>query len=82
MQPRLAVWVVNGLLAGLAAASLFPLFWMLSVSLMPAGASSTLPTPVLPAGATLDHYRTLFGSIGMGRYVLNSLAIAGTIAPP
>ena len=76
MNPRLAVWVVNGLLAGLAAASLFPLLWMLSVSFMPAGAASTLPTPVLPPALTLDNYRTLFGSVGMGRYVFNSLAIA------
>jgi multiple sugar transport system permease protein len=75
-NPRFAVWVVNGLLVGLAAASLFPLLWMLSVSFMPPGASSTLPTPILPRHATLDNYRTLFGSIGMGRYLLNSLGIA------
>jgi multiple sugar transport system permease protein len=73
MNPRLAVWVVNGLLAGLAAVSLFPLLWMLSVSFMPAGASSTLPTPVLPPSVTLANYRILFGSIGVGRYLLNSL---------
>jgi ABC-type sugar transport system permease subunit len=76
MNPRLAVWVVNGLLAGLAALSLFPLLWMVSVSFMPAGASSTIPTPVVPGTVTLDNYRTLFGNVGMGRYLLNSLAIA------
>ena len=76
MNPRLAVWVVNGLLAGLAAVSLFPLLWMVSVSLMPAGAASTLPTPILPPQLTLDNYRQLFGSVGMGRYFLNSLGIA------
>ena len=76
MNPRLAVWVVNGLLAGLAAVSVFPLLWMLSVSLMPAGASSALPAPLLPPALTLDHYRTLFGNLGMLRYVFNSLAIA------
>ena len=76
MNPRLAVWVVNGLLAGLAAVSLFPLLWMLSVSFMPAGAASTLPAPLLPPAVTLDNYRQLFGSIGMGRYLLNSLGIA------
>ena len=76
MNARWAVWVVNGLLAGLAFVSLFPLLWMVSVSLMPAGASSVLPTPILPRTFTLDNYRTLFGNIGMGRYVLNSLLIA------
>jgi multiple sugar transport system permease protein len=76
MNPRLAVWIVNGLLAGLAAVSLFPLLWMVSVSLMPAGASSVLPTPILPSHITLENYRQLFGSVGMGRYFLNSLGIA------
>jgi multiple sugar transport system permease protein len=76
MNPRLAVWLVNGALAGLAIVSLFPLLWMVSVSLMPAGASSTLPVPLLPPRITLDNYRQLFGSIGMGRYLLNSLGIA------
>ena len=76
MNPRVAVWVVNGLLAGLAAVSIFPLLWMVSVSLMPAGASSTLPTPLIPSRLTLDNYRLLFGNIGMGRYVLNSLGLA------
>ena len=76
MNARWAVWVVNGLLAGLAFVSLLPLLWMVSVSLMPAGASSTLPTPIVPATITLDNYRQLFGSIGMGRYLFNSLALA------
>ena len=76
MNARWAVWVVNGLLAGLAFVSLFPLLWMLSVSFMPAGASSTLPTPIFPPRITLDNYRQLFGSIGMGRYMLNSLGLA------
>ena len=76
MTPRFAVWVVNGLLAGLAAISLFPLLWMLSVSFMPPGASSVIPTPILPTTLTLENYRTLFGSIGMGRYLLNSLLIS------
>ena len=81
MNARVAVWVVNGLLAGLAFVSLFPLLWMLSVSLMPPGAASSLPTPILPASVTFENYRLLFGSIGMGRYVLNSLLIAvlGTV---
>ncbi|MDQ2927973.1 MAG: carbohydrate ABC transporter permease, partial [Pseudomonadota bacterium] len=42
MTPRLAVWIVNGLLGALAAVSLFPLLWMLSVSFMPHGTSSSL----------------------------------------
>jgi multiple sugar transport system permease protein len=76
MNPRLAVWLVNGLLAALAASTLFPLIWMLSVSFMAPGASTSLPTPILPPSLTLENYRILFGGIGMGRYLLNSLLIA------
>ncbi len=76
MNPRLAVWLVNGLLAALAAFSLFPLLWMVSASFMPAGASSVLPTPILPPSLTLQNYRILFSDIGMGRYLFNSVLIA------
>jgi len=81
VNPRLTVWIVNGLLVGLATLSLFPLLWMVSVSFMPAGASSTIPTPVLPATVTLGNYRQLFGNVGMGRYLLNSLAISLSSPP-
>jgi len=37
MRPALASAIVNGLLAGLALISLFPLLWMLSVSFMHPG---------------------------------------------
>ena len=76
MNQRMAIWIVNGLLAGLAFVALFPLAWMVSVSFMQPGAASTLPTPIFPASPTLENYRTLFGSIGMGRYFFNSLLIA------
>jgi multiple sugar transport system permease protein len=71
--------VVNGLLIGLAVASLFPLVWMLSVSFMPAGAASTLPPPLLPRSPTLDNYRELFLRAGMLRYLANSLFLAAAI---
>ena len=79
MRPRLGTVAVNGLLAGLAAISLFPLLWMLSVSFMPAGAASTLPPPLLPAAPTLDNYRELFERVGMGRYLVNSFLVASAI---
>jgi multiple sugar transport system permease protein len=70
---------VNGLLAGLAAMSLFPLLWMLSVSFMPAGAASTLPPPLVPAAPTLANYRELFERVGMGRYLANIFLVASAI---
>jgi multiple sugar transport system permease protein len=65
--------------AGLALVALFalaPLLWMLSVSFMQPGASSSLPPPLLPAEPTLANYRQLFTRAGMGGYLLNSLLVA------
>ncbi|MBX9614644.1 MAG: carbohydrate ABC transporter permease [Caulobacteraceae bacterium] len=55
---------------------LFPLLWMLSVSFMATGEAATFPPPLLPAQPTLEHYRDLFVNQGMGRYMLNSFALA------
>jgi multiple sugar transport system permease protein len=68
--------LVNGALAGLAALTLFPLVWMLAVSLMAPGEASTYPPPLAPAHPTLDNYRELFARAGMGRYVFNSVLLA------
>ncbi len=70
---------VNGALLVLAALSLAPLAWMLSVSLMPRGEAGQFPPPLLPSVVTLDNYRELFARTGMvrnfGNSVLVSLAI-------
>ena len=76
MNRRVQTWLVNAALWFAAALTLFPLFWMLSVSLMPTGASSTYPPPIVPANFTLDHYRELFAAQHMGRYFLNSVIVA------
>lgn len=76
---RAAAWSINGLLALLAAVTLFPLLWMLSVSLMPTGSASSFPPPLWPAHATLANYRALFVSADLGRYLLNSLLVSGGI---
>jgi len=62
MNPRAQAWLVNAALWLAAALTLFPLAWMVSVSLMPTGASSTYPPPILPTSVTLDHYRDLFAA--------------------
>jgi multiple sugar transport system permease protein len=74
---RGGVVAVNAALAVAAALSLFPLLWMLSVSFMQPGESSTFPPPLLPADPTLASYRALFERAGMGRYLANSLVVAG-----
>ena len=67
---------VNGALLGFAAFSLAPLLWMLSVSFMAEGEANTLPPPLLPEAPTLHNYRELFARIGIGGYMVNSMAIA------
>jgi multiple sugar transport system permease protein len=76
---RAAAWLVNGLLALLALAALFPLAWMLSVSLMPPGASSAATPPLLPHPPTLANYRDLFDRAGMARRFGNSVLLATAI---
>ena len=76
MNRRIAEAIVNGLLLGMAAVTLFPLLWMVSASLMPASDSAMYPPPLVPSHPTLANYRELFAHAGMGRYLLNSVLIA------
>ncbi len=79
MKRTLSAALVNGLLLGIAALTLFPLLWMVAVSLMAPGAASTFPPPLLPADPTLANYRELFAREGIGRYVANSVLLATVV---
>lgn len=79
MSPRLAKAIINGLLIGGTVIALFPLLWMLSVSLMQPGEASALPPPLWPKHATLGNYHELFVRAGIGRYLLNSLLVSSAI---
>ena len=79
MTRPLAGLLVNGLLLGGAMTTVLPLIWMVSVSLMSPGEASTFPPPLLPVRATLANYRELFAHVGMGRYLLNSAALAVSV---
>ncbi len=68
--------LVNALLILTAGLTLFPLVWMVSVSLMPAGTSATYPPPLWPAHPTLANYTELWTHAGMARHLLNSLGLA------
>jgi len=67
---------VNGALLGIAAATLFPLVWMVAVSIMTPGEASAYPPPLVPRDPTLSNYRELFARAGMARYLLNSMLLA------
>jgi multiple sugar transport system permease protein len=72
----LAALGVNLGLALAAAATLFPLAWMVSASLMAPGEASTYPPPLLPHAATLANYRLLLSEHGLLRQLANSLVIS------
>ena len=76
MSRRPEVLIVNGALALLAAATLFPLAWMLSVSFMAPGEAAQFPPPLWPAVPTLQHYREILSERGLLRQAMNSLAVA------
>ncbi|MDZ4362686.1 MAG: carbohydrate ABC transporter permease, partial [Brevundimonas sp.] len=77
MRARTVRTILLNLAVGLIALLvLFPLAWMLSVSFMSTGEAAVFPPPLLPKTWTLDHYRDLFLTQGMGRYLWNSFALA------
>jgi multiple sugar transport system permease protein len=81
MKRRVQAAVIYGALGSGAAATVLPLLWMLSASLMPAGEANLLPPRFWPSTVTFAHYGVLFSRLNVGRYVLNSamLAVAVTL---
>jgi multiple sugar transport system permease protein len=74
---RLAAGIALHAALGIGGAlTLFPLLWMLSASLMPAGEASAVPPRLLPSAPTLEHYRTLFARLDVARAVGNSAFVA------
>jgi multiple sugar transport system permease protein len=73
---RAGTLLINLLAALLALLVLAPLLWMVAVSLMSTGEAATFPPPIIPDDPTFAHYRTLFLDYGVGRYLLNSAALA------
>jgi len=63
------------LVAG-AIATIIPLLWMISASLMPQGEATSFPPRLVPSHVTLEHYRRLFTNLNLGRAFLNSLFVA------
>jgi len=76
MTRRLVLYVTLVIGALLA---LFPMFWMISASLMPTGEASVYPPRVLPSRVTFEHYEQLFTRLDLGRYLFNSALISLTV---
>jgi multiple sugar transport system permease protein len=71
--------LLYGALAVGAIISLLPMFWMIGASLMQSGEANSYPPHVLPRDPTLEHYRSLFTRLNLGRSLLNSALIAATV---
>ena len=68
--------VLYGLLIGGAVVALLPTLWMISASFMTTGEANSYPPHFLPHAPTLDHYRTLFSRLSLGRYLANSAFVS------
>lgn len=79
VRQRWAAAALHLALAGLAAATLLPLFAMVSASLMPTGESTATPPPWLPSRVTFEHYRDLFTRLSLGRTLANSVLLASSV---
>jgi multiple sugar transport system permease protein len=71
--------ILYTLLIVTAGLSLLPMLWMIAASFMSAGEANTFPPRLVPSDPTLEHYRTLFTRLNLGRYLLNSTIIAVTV---
>ena len=76
MRWSLERWLVTGAAAIFALVTLAPLLWMLSVSFMAPGEAAAFPPPLIPSVPTLENYRELFVTYGIGKYFGNSLLLA------
>ena len=79
MRARWSTVLLYAVLIGASALALLPMLWMVSASFMQAGAANPYPPHLLPQHPTLEHYRTLFTRLNLGRYLVNSTLIATTV---
>lgn len=68
--------VVHAMLAVVALLTLFPLMWMVTTSLMPAGEATAIPPRLWPSQPTLEHYRLLLGRLDLMHYLGASVAVS------
>ncbi len=75
---RVATPLLYAALITLALATLLPLVWMVSASLMPSGEATAAPH-LFPSVPTLAHYRALFTRLHLARAALNSTVLASAV---
>jgi multiple sugar transport system permease protein len=73
---RRARWLLHAVALGAAVLTAAPLLWMCLASIMPTGEATSTPFRWFPSSPTLDHYRTLFAQLDLGRAAFNSALVA------
>ena len=76
MKRALLALALHTALVLAAAATLLPLAWMVSASLMPTGEATALPPRLVPSTVTFAHYRDLFVRLRLARAVANTTGLA------
>jgi multiple sugar transport system permease protein len=76
VRRKLPFVLLHLLLVAGGLATLVPFAYMVSASFMPAGEASMYPPRFIPSRITLENYRDLFERLNLGRYFLNSTALA------
>ncbi len=71
-----AATLVNLALILGAIATIMPLLWMLSASLMPTGEATAFPPRLVPSRVTFEHYRDLLVRLRLARSFGNSMLVA------
>lgn len=79
MRPGGRAVLIHAVLVAGAVATLVPLAWMVSASLMPAGEATALPPRLLPSAPTLEHYRALFSRLHLARALGNTTLVATAV---
>lgn len=79
MRHPLAALAVNGTLIVLCIASVFPVYWALMTSLLPASAINGGAQQILPITATFENYVALFTTTSFGKVIVNSLVVSTTV---
>jgi multiple sugar transport system permease protein len=79
MNRRVESILLHAVLIAGGVITLFPLFWMVSASLMSTGEAATFPPHVVPDKPTLAQYRELFLRLNLGRAFLNSAIVASAV---
>lgn len=76
MRRRVAALALHVALGVAGMLTLLPLLWMVAASCMPAGEATTLPPRLWPSAPTMEHYRTLFARLDIGRHLAISAGVA------